>query len=65
MPLAGEGLVIVYRADRLADANLVAAFGKRGKGNPHAPTTWEEFEALAASFAEVDGKPSLTAMTGP
>jgi ABC-type glycerol-3-phosphate transport system substrate-binding protein len=65
VPLAGEGLLIVYRADRLGEANLAAAFAKRATGKPRAPTSWEEFEALAASFAEVDGKPSLTAMTPP
>jgi multiple sugar transport system substrate-binding protein len=64
LPLAGEGSVIVYRADRLTEANLVAAFRKHGGEKPGAPATWEEFAALAAAFAEVDGKPSLPAMSG-
>ena len=64
LPLAGEGVVIVYRADRLTEANLVAALRKRGLEKPAAPATWEEFAGLAAAFAEVDGKPSLPAMSG-
>ncbi|HVL16017.1 MAG TPA: extracellular solute-binding protein [Gemmata sp.] len=65
LPLAGEGLVVVYRTDRLAEPNLIAAYEKRAGAKPHAPATWEEFAALAAAFAEVDGRPSLPAMSGP
>ncbi|HSQ56296.1 MAG TPA: extracellular solute-binding protein, partial [Gemmata sp.] len=65
LPLAGEGLVIVYRADRLAEPSIVSAFEKRTGNKPRAPSTWEEFADLAGTFAEVDGHPSLTAMTGP
>ncbi len=64
VPLAGEGFVIVYRADRLAEPNFVAAFQKRSGSKPAAPATWEEFADLAATFAEIDGKPSLPPMTG-
>jgi ABC-type glycerol-3-phosphate transport system substrate-binding protein len=64
LPLAGEGLVIVYRADRLAEDKLAAAFRKHGGEKPGAPATWEDFAALAAAFAEADGKPSLPAMSG-
>src|SRR5205807_417675 len=64
VPLAGDGYIIVYRADRLADANFAAAFrAARGRA-PAAPATWEEFADLAAALSESQKKPALPAMTG-
>jgi len=59
IPLAGEGYVIVYRADRLKDPKVVAAFNAQFSHNPAPPTTWDEFAAIATVFASIDGKPSL------
>jgi ABC-type glycerol-3-phosphate transport system substrate-binding protein len=64
VPLAGDGYVIVYRADRLAEATFVTAFHKTFGRNPAAPTTWEEFADLAVAFAALDGRPSLPAPAG-
>ena len=58
VPLTGDGYVIVYRADRLTDKAVVAEYHKLSPSTA-APTTWEEFAALAAAFAAVDKKPSL------
>jgi ABC-type glycerol-3-phosphate transport system substrate-binding protein len=65
VPLAGEGAVVVYRADRLADPQFVAAFRKAHGRDPAAPASWEDFAALAAAFADLDRKPSLPALSGP
>jgi ABC-type glycerol-3-phosphate transport system substrate-binding protein len=59
LPLTGDGVVVVYRADRLGDKKVIAEYTKRHHHAPAAPTTWEEFADLAAVFAAVDGKPSL------
>jgi multiple sugar transport system substrate-binding protein len=60
LPLAGDGYVVVYRADRLAEGRAAAAFQKRfGRPPPAAPATWEDFAELAEVFAELDGRPSL------
>src|SRR6266540_435125 len=59
VPLAGDGVVLVYRADRLADKTVIAEYAKRHGHPPGAPATWEEFADLAAVLAAVDGKPSL------
>ena len=64
VPLAGDGSVIVYRADRLADAKFIAAFRKTLGRNPDVPTSWEEFADLAIQFSRFSGHPSLPAMTG-
>jgi ABC-type glycerol-3-phosphate transport system substrate-binding protein len=64
VPLAGDGFVVVYRADRLADATFIAAFHKTFGRNPAVPATWEEFADLAVAFAALDGKPSLPALAG-
>lgn len=63
LPLAGDGFLVVYRADRLADPQFTTAFRQKTGQNPAAPTSWEDFAALATVFAEVDRKPSLPAMT--
>jgi ABC-type glycerol-3-phosphate transport system substrate-binding protein len=59
VPLTGEGSVVVYRADRLADVSAAAEYHKRFGRAPAAPATWAEFADLAAFFAERDKKPSL------
>ena len=63
IPLAGDGSVIIYRTDRLADAKFVAAFRAALGRKPDAPATWEDFADLAIQFAKFDGKPSLPPMT--
>jgi multiple sugar transport system substrate-binding protein len=63
IPLAGDGFVIVYRADRLADAKFVDAFLKAYSRKPVAPATWEDFADLAVELSALDGKPSLPPMT--
>jgi multiple sugar transport system substrate-binding protein len=65
LPLAGDGFVVVYRADRLADPKFVEAFRARFGRPPAAPATWEEFADLAVGFAAFDGKPSLPPLSGP
>lgn len=64
VPLAGDGFVIVYRADRLADATFIKTFQETHGRKPGIPATWEEFGELAAAFASRDGKPSLAPQTG-
>jgi ABC-type glycerol-3-phosphate transport system substrate-binding protein len=64
MPLGGDGLLIVYRADRLADPRFMTAFRQTRNRDPGVPNTWEEFAALACAFAEIDGTPSLPTLTG-
>jgi ABC-type glycerol-3-phosphate transport system substrate-binding protein len=63
IPLAGDGSVIVYRADRLKDPTFIAKFKSQVGREPADPSTWEEFAAIAAVFAALDGKPSLPALT--
>jgi ABC-type glycerol-3-phosphate transport system substrate-binding protein len=64
VPLAGDGFVIVYRADRLADAKFVEAFRTASGRRPAAPATWEDFADLAIQLSKFDGKPSLPPMNG-
>jgi multiple sugar transport system substrate-binding protein len=63
VPLAGDGFVIVYRADRLADAKFAEEFRTAFARKAVAPATWEDFSDLAAFFAKLDGKPSIAPMT--
>jgi multiple sugar transport system substrate-binding protein len=63
IPLAGDGFVIVYRADRLNDPKFIAEFNAQFKRNPAAPTSWEDFVDLASAFASIDGRPSLPPLT--
>src|SRR5262245_32122472 len=56
VPLAGDGFVIVYRADRL---NEKTAELNKPDRSLAPPTTWEDFAEVAAFFAARDGKPSL------
>lgn len=59
LPVAGDGAVLVYRADRLADPAAGDEF--RAKfGRPLAPpATWEDLADVAAFFAARDRAPSL------
>lgn len=59
LPLLGDGLLCVYRADVFGDANLRAAFQKAHQREMTPPATWDEFVQLAAFFAEKRGRPSL------
>ncbi len=63
LPMAGDGYVVVYRADRLLDPNFIAVFRERTGNVPTAPTSWEEFAVLATQLAEFHKKPSLAPMT--
>jgi ABC-type glycerol-3-phosphate transport system substrate-binding protein len=64
VPLVGDGFVIVYRADRFADAKFIKAFQETFGRKPAAPATWEEFADLATAFATLDGRPSLPSYSG-
>jgi ABC-type glycerol-3-phosphate transport system substrate-binding protein len=64
LPLAGDGFVVVYRADRVGDPKFVEAFRKTHGRAPTAPATWEEFADLAAALADFDKKPSLPPPSG-
>jgi multiple sugar transport system substrate-binding protein len=59
LPLVGDGLVCVFRADLYADAPTQTAFKRKYKVDLAPPVTWDDFAAQAAFFAEVRGKPSL------
>jgi multiple sugar transport system substrate-binding protein len=63
IPLSGDGFVIVYRLDRLREPKFIDEFKKQFSRNPVAPTSWEEFAAIAGIFATIDGKPSLPPLT--
>ncbi len=53
LPLAGDGYVLAYRADRFAGF-------AQASGRPlAAPATWEDVAEVAAAFHKADGKPSL------
>jgi ABC-type glycerol-3-phosphate transport system substrate-binding protein len=59
LPVAGDGWVVVYRADRYADAPTAAVFLKK-LGHPLAtPASWEDIAEHAEFFRAKDGKPSL------
>jgi multiple sugar transport system substrate-binding protein len=63
LPLAGDGYVIVYRADRLKDSKFIAAFQAQVGRSPTEPRTWEDFGTIAEVFTALDGKPSLPPFT--
>ena len=65
VPLAGDGFIILYRTDRLADPKFADAFRAALGRKPAVPATWEEFADLATQFAARHGKPSLPPMTSP
>ena len=62
LPLAGDGHVLVYRADRLGDKPTMEKFAAAFKRELSAPATWEEFAEVAEFFTKLDGKPSLPAL---
>ncbi|HEY1188715.1 MAG TPA: extracellular solute-binding protein, partial [Gemmata sp.] len=59
VPLTGDGVVLVYRADRFADPATAEAFQARAKRGLAPPATWEQFAEVAAFFADRDKGPSL------
>jgi multiple sugar transport system substrate-binding protein len=63
IPLAGDGFVVLYRTDRLADPTFVDAFTKALGRKPVAPATWEDFADLAVHLAAATGQPSLPPMS--
>jgi ABC-type glycerol-3-phosphate transport system substrate-binding protein len=65
VPLAGDGYVILYRADRLRDPKFVAEFQAQFQRAPAAPTTWDDFADLATAFSKADNKPTVAPLTGP
>ena len=52
VPLAGEGYVVVYRADRFDDAATKATYLAKYARPLAAPATWEEFADIAEFFAD-------------
>lgn len=64
VPLAGDGMVIVYRHDRLTDPKFVEFFRAAHRRPPTAPPSWEEFAVLAGALTSFTGKPSLPTLTG-
>jgi ABC-type glycerol-3-phosphate transport system substrate-binding protein len=63
IPLAGDGFVVLYRTDRLAEAKFVDAFLGAYKRKPAAPATWEDFADLAVQLRATSGRPSLAPMS--
>ncbi len=59
VPLAGDGFVIVYRADRVTEKTTAADFRNLTGRALSVPTTWEDFAVVASFFAVRDKKPSL------
>ncbi len=62
IPIVGDGLVLVYRADRFADPTHRQNFRRlpNHAGRELAPpATWEEYLEIAAFFASAEKKPSL------
>jgi ABC-type glycerol-3-phosphate transport system substrate-binding protein len=59
LPLAADGYVLVYRADRFADEPTRAAFQKQFNKPLAAPAAWDDFAAVAGFFAGRDKQPSL------
>ena len=64
LPIAAEGRLMVYRADRFADPQAKAEFLKRFARPLAVPATWEEFADIAAFFSERDKRPSLAPVDG-
>jgi len=59
LPLAADGHVLLYRADRFADPQVKADFRTQTNRLLAAPTVWEDFTAVAAYFAKRDKHPSV------
>jgi multiple sugar transport system substrate-binding protein len=58
VPIAGDGLVCVYRADRFRDPTAMKAFRTQFQKDLVPPSTWEDVAEIAAAFHQ-PGKPSL------
>ncbi len=58
VPIAGDGLVCVYRADRFRDPAAAKAFRDRFQKDLAPPRTWEDVAEIAESFSR-PGQPSL------
>lgn len=58
VPIAGDGLVCIYRADCFGDPAAAKAFRNRYQRDLVAPRTWEDIAEIAASFNK-PGQPSL------
>jgi ABC-type glycerol-3-phosphate transport system substrate-binding protein len=64
LPLTGDGVVVVYRADRLTDPKFVEYFRQTHGRLPGPPASWDEFADLAAAWTTLDNSPSLPALSG-
>ena len=62
VPLIGDSLLGMYRADRYGDAKVQQAYQAKSKRPLKPPVTWDELADQAAFFAEHLGKPSLPAL---
>lgn len=58
IPIAGDGLICVYRADRFRDPSAMKAFRTQFQKDLVPPSTWEDMAEIAAAF-HLPGKPSL------
>lgn len=59
LPLAGDGYVVVYRADRFDDFAAAFLYQMLTDRELTAPTSWEEYSAIARFFAaDYDGRPA-------
>ena len=58
VPIAGDGLVCVYRADRFRDPAAKTIFRDRFQKDLAPPRTWEDIAEIAAAFHRPD-RPSL------
>ncbi|MCZ2340296.1 MAG: hypothetical protein LC104_00695 [Bacteroidales bacterium] len=61
LPLAGDGYLLVYRADILAEPQHQQALKRQSPQTQIPPRSWEDVAEIAAYFSEVRGKPSLPA----
>ena len=60
LPIAGDGVLLVYRKDLFAEAR--ADYRKAGNGDLGPPTSYEELANIGAFFTQQRGKPALTAL---
>lgn len=58
IPIAGDGLVCVYRADRFRDPTAIKTFRTQFQKDLVPPSAWEDVAEIAAAF-HLPGKPSL------
>ena len=57
LPVAGDGMVLVYRQDLFAEAR--ADYRKTQKGDLSSPASYEDLANIAAYFSKQRGKPAL------